>query len=79
MKQQKEKIKEELANLRNNQTHTWTAMVVTISGSLTLLQSFEKFMNKILFGVGTLFFILFLYIYLNRNEFIENIIEKIED
>ncbi|OGI01250.1 MAG: hypothetical protein A2Y25_01830 [Candidatus Melainabacteria bacterium GWF2_37_15] len=79
MKLQKEKIKEKLANLRNNQTHTWTAMLVTISGSLTLLQSLEKFMNKILFSIGILLFIILLYIYLNRNEFIEKIIQKIED
>lgn len=75
----KDQIKETLSNLRNLQTHTWTAMLVTISGSLTLLQSFDKSLSKILSIVGFLFFLFLLNVYLNRNERITKITQKMED
>ncbi|EKE02091.1 MAG: hypothetical protein ACD_20C00428G0002 [uncultured bacterium] len=75
----KDKIKENLANLRTVQTHIWTALLVTISGTLTLLQSFDKILSKILFTSGILFFLFLLNVYLNRNETINKLTQKMED
>jgi hypothetical protein len=54
-------------------------MLVTVGGSLTLLQDFNKLFNKIFFIVGFFFFLFLLNIYLNRNEIIEKLTQKLED
>jgi len=75
----KERLKENLANLRNVQTHLWTAMLVTISGSFALLQSFDNLLNRFLIVIGIALFFFLLNAYLNKNEIIENTIKKLED
>lgn len=75
----KERIKEIIAHHRNTQTHLWTAMLVTLSGNLTLLQFLNSILNKFLFGVGVLMSIFLFYVYLNKNEAIINLIKKLED
>ena len=75
----KESIKENLINLRNVQTHTWTAMLVTISGSFTLLQDFHKLFNVVFSIAGFLFFLFLLNVYLNREEIINKFTEKLEN
>jgi len=75
----KESIKENLLNLRNVQTHTWTAMLVTISGTLTLLWTFELLLSKILFILGIMFFAFFINLYFNKDENIRNLTQKLED
>ncbi|HBG48688.1 MAG TPA: hypothetical protein DDW90_04150 [Cyanobacteria bacterium UBA9971] len=75
----KVRLKEQIANYRNTQTHLWTAMMVTISGSLALLQFFNTTLNKILSTSGfILFFVLFNF-YLNLDEIVKNLTEKLED
>lgn len=76
---EKERLKEKLANYRNVQTHLWTAMLVTISGSLALLQSFNNLLNKFLVVIGIAIFFFLLNGYLNKNEIIEKLIKKLED
>ncbi|GEM_PF-5557645 len=75
----KERLKEKIANLRNVQTHLWTAMLVTISGSLTLLQSFDTILNKILCIAGFLLFFFLLDAYLSKNKYLKELIQKVED
>lgn len=75
----KERLKEKLTNLRNIQTHLWTAMLVTISGSFALLQSFNSLLNKFLVVIGIVFFFFLLNAYLYKNEIIEKLIKKLED
>ena len=75
----KDQLKEIIANHRNTQTHLWTAMLVTMSGSLTLLQFLNTNLNKVLVGIGFLLFFSLLNFYLNLNELIINLIKKLED
>lgn len=74
-----EKIKENLNNLRSIQTHTWNALLVTAGGSLTLIQTINKPLNKILAIAGFLFFAFLLNVYLNRNELINKLTNKLEE
>lgn len=69
----KDKIKENLAHLRNIQTHLWTAMLVTAGGTLTLLQHLKGY-NIVLFILGVLTFSFLFNVYLGKNELIENTI-----
>ncbi len=75
----KEEIKETLKNHRNIQTHLWTGMLVTISGTLSLLQNFDGWLNKVLFIIGNLLFIFLFSIYLDKNEQILKLTRKMED
>lgn len=75
----KESIKENLISLRNVQTHAWTAMLVTISGTLSLLWTFKFLFTKILFILGIMFFIFFMNLYLNKNENIRDLTQKLEE
>lgn len=75
----KDQIKENLTNLRSTQNHLWTGMLVTLSGSLSLLQSFDQLLSKILCILGVMFFIFFLNLYLNRNDLIEKLTKKLEE
>jgi diacylglycerol kinase len=74
----KEKKKEYLAHQRNIQTHLWTAMLVTISGTLSLLQHIN-IINIVLLCFGVLIFGAALTVYLNKNESIEKLIRLMED
>jgi len=75
----KECVKESIANYRNTQTHLWTAMLVTISGSFALLQFFNATLNKILSISGFIIFFLLFNVYLNLDEIIKNLTNKLED
>ena len=75
----KEHLKEIIAHHRNTQTHLWTAMLVTISGSLTLLQYSKTISNITLASAGFIFFFLLFNIYLHKNEIILNLIKNLED
>ncbi len=75
----KDQLKETLKNHRNTQTHLWTGMLVTISGTLVMLQSFEVFLNKILFITGILSFIFLFGVYLNKNEQIIKLTKKLKE
>ncbi len=72
-------IKERLKNHRNVQTHLWTGVLITGGGTLSVAQSPETFLNKSLFLIGVVFFFLFLYFYLNKNEQILKLTKKLED
>ncbi len=54
-------------------------MLVTISGSLTLLQSFDTILNKILCIAGFLLFFFLLDAYLSKNKYLKELIQKVED
>lgn len=75
----KVRLKEQIANYRNTQTHLWTAMMVTISGSFALLQFFNTTLNKILSILGFIIFFLLLNFYLNLNELVIKLTKKLED
>lgn len=75
----KDKIKENLTNLRIVQTHTWTAMLVAFSGSFTLLWSFKNIFTILFSTAGITFSFFLLYVYLNRNEIINKITRDMED
>ena len=72
-------LKEQIANYRNTQSHLWTAMMVTISGSFALLQFFNTTLNKILSILGFIIFFLLLNFYLNLNELVIKLTKKLED
>ena len=75
----KELIKEKLKNLRAIQTHIWTAILITAGGPFTLLHSFNELLSKILSISGFIFFLFLLNVYLNRNEVINQLTDKLED
>ena len=74
----KEHIKENLTNYRNTQTHLWTAMLVTLSGSFALLQSSHSFLGKTAAVIGFLISFLIFYFYLNLDELIKNLTNDLE-
>lgn len=75
----KETLKELIASHRNIQTHIWTSAMVTISGSLTLVQNLSSITNKTLFILGLIVFFVLINIYLNKIGIIDNLIKKMEN
>jgi len=72
-------LKEQIANYRNTQSHLWTAMLVTISGSFALWQSSHSISGKSVAIIGILISFLIFYCYLNLDDFVKNLTKRLED
>lgn len=75
----KDQIKMQIDLHKNIQTHIWTATMITIAGTLTLLQKFNTNINKILFILGIITFFTLFNFYLNKLAIINSLIKKMED
>jgi intracellular septation protein A len=74
----KDFIKKRIDYLRDERNHLWTALIVTIGGTLTLLFNMDNILKAIFFILGLIFSVIFLLGYFKKVDQIELLFDKLE-
>ena len=74
----KEYLKEKINHNRNIKDNIWTALIVTIGGTIGLSLNSNSILKIILICVGVLAIIFFINAYFIRFSIIENLISKLK-
>lgn len=75
----KEQLKQIIDLHKNMLTHIWTLALVTIAGTLSLLQNLNNPINIILLPTGFLIFVILLYFYMSKVIMLNKLIGKLKD
>jgi hypothetical protein len=71
-------VEKKIDHQRDMKNNIWTALIVTISGTISLIVSSINFLKILFIIIGILLILFFIHGYFNKQESIENLINKLE-
>ncbi len=77
MNKNKDALKKEIDYQINIKNNLWTALIVSVSGTLSLLFNTDNITKLIFVIIGLIFTVLFINGYFKRNDIIEDLIKKL--